>query len=115
MLVQSLPAQASIFVPLSATTIVDVKITLPEAANPFYTGMASLLSKYVFNVSGDYVKTGTGILPISGKSAPEASVLILVNNINQNPSVNVVADINGNWSSTIKINPGQNVIQVTYS
>lgn len=93
---------------------IDSVITLPEDQNIFYTGMASLLNRFVYNVTADFIRPQITDVVISGRVVPGSTVVIFVNNVNQTPTPDIIADDNGAWSSTILLGPGQNTIQVQF-
>jgi hypothetical protein len=94
--------------------IIRTTVVLPERENPFFTKMASLLPREIFNVSNDYIIPRLHPVTVTGTVVPFSTVVVSVNGVNQSPVPDIVADANGFWSTTVRLGPGQNTIEVEF-
>lgn len=94
--------------------ILNAIVELPERENTFFNAMAGLLPKQIFNVDPEFMIPRLEPVVVRGTVVPFAVVKIFVNGIDQSPVPDIVADADGNWSSTAKLAPGQNTVQVQF-
>jgi hypothetical protein len=113
-IVQSLPSQVSIEVPVGPTPIIDMIVVLPEVSNKFFVAMAQLIPYYVYNSSTEFTVPEIESVAVRGTATPGSTIIVLVNNVNQSPTTSIVADATGGWSTTIVLNPGPSLIRAQY-
>ncbi len=94
--------------------ILSAIVVLPERENTFFSAMASLLPKQIFNVDPEFMIPRLDPVVVKGTVVPFAVVKLFVNGIDVSPVPDIVADAEGNWSTTAKLAPGQNTVQVQF-
>jgi len=111
---ESEPSQVSIGV--QGAPSIDMQIARPWLANFFYTGMAGLLSRFVFNSTPDFMPPINTLVDITGSAVPDSTLVVLVNNINQHPDAVITADpVTGAWATTVLFGPGSNTVVAMYT
>ena len=113
-LIESLPSQVQIAVP--GAPVINMEIVRPWTGSMFFTGMAGLLNRNVFNATQDFMPPISTPVDIVGSAVPGSTLVVTVNNINQNPDAVIAADPDtGEWSTTVLFGPGPNTVVAQYT
>lgn len=115
MLKESLPAQASIVIPVVTVFTVSFNIDLPERKSDSFNEMAALLTPTVYNSDTAFMVPNQMPIPVRGVANPGSTISLLVNNVDQSPTPPILAGSDGGWNGFITLGPGQNTVQVVTS